>query len=107
MHHEYGRLTLATAGLLLLYILTVVNELEIVFCSLLSLLAWKLISYGSDDQLEISFLEGTLVLQVNFGSTVEGCLFAGQPARLVTDLTLTSHMQGTFSLLRINFCFGL
>jgi len=63
---------------------------------LASLLPWKLVKSDLDDELEISFLKNTLVLRVKLGattSTSEGS-FAGQPSRLVTDLTLTSVMKG-------------
>jgi len=63
----------------------------------ISLLPWKLVKCDWDDGLEISFLEATLILQVKFGSTVEGCSHADQPARLVTDLTLTSEATGAFT----------
>jgi len=67
-----------------------------------SLLPWNLAKCDWDVGLEISFLEATLVLRAEFGSTLEGSSFAGHTARLVTDLTLTSEMKGMFRL-----CFTL
>jgi len=82
----------------LMVIISKSSEEQILIGLLLSLLPWKLVSYDSSDGLEISFLEGTLLLRVKFGATLEGCLFADRPARLVTDLTLTSQIKGAFCL---------
>jgi len=63
-------------------------------CLLSSRLPWKLISCDWDVGLEISFHDTTFVLKAKFGSTLEGCSFAGHTARQVTELTLTAEEQG-------------
>jgi len=61
----------------------------------ISLLPWKLVKCDWDVGLEISFHNTAFVLKAKFGSTLEGRSFDGHAARQVTELTLTSEMQGT------------
>ena len=72
-------------------------EVYILFV-LISLLPWKLVKCDWDEGMEVSFLEATLILQMKFGFTVEGCSHADQPAQLLTDLTLTSDIKGAFTV---------
>jgi len=65
----------------------------------ISLLPWKLVNCDWDIGVEIRFRNTAFLLKAEFGARLEGCLFVGHTVRQVTELTLTSEMQGTVAAL--------
>jgi len=66
---------------------------------LISLLPWKMVKCDWDVGVEVSFHDTAFLLKAKFGSMLEGYSFAGHTARQITELTLTSEIQGTAAAL--------